>query len=139
MLPTQPPESSTYANIAASLLKQNVAEAYLENIIGAAVFDLQGLPKHYFSTVENPNTAWTQTIFQMLGLKSLLALGLGLENFQYAVMQGDRYTAVVLNQRSQYLALLVTFSESEISESFIHWAQELPPELWHQNSRFQAA
>jgi hypothetical protein len=43
--------------------------SYVDFVIGAATFDLSGLPKEYFVTVEGNDISWIQTIFQGLGLQ----------------------------------------------------------------------
>ncbi|MBF2025976.1 MAG: hypothetical protein IGS48_04305, partial [Oscillatoriales cyanobacterium C42_A2020_001] len=68
--------------------------SYMNDVIGAAIFDLNGLPKEYFTTSDNSNMGWVQTIFQALGLRSLLISSLQLEGFHYATIQGLEHCAI---------------------------------------------
>ncbi len=116
----------------------DLSPAYLNQIVGAAIFDLSGLPKEYFTAGERTNMGWVQTIFQALGLRSLLMSSLQLEGFRHATIQGEEYCAVIIKQRTQYLALLVSYGEG-ISEAFIQWAQNLQPGELRTNPHFRSA
>jgi len=118
---------------------KNSAMLYINDVVGAAIFDLNGLPKEYFTTAENHSMGWLQTIFQALGLRSLLMSSLQLENFQYAVIEGSGYCAVIVKQRTSYSALLLKQKSEEISIEVIDWAQTFEPEVLRENPRFQAA
>jgi hypothetical protein len=84
---------------------QDEYAAYSNSIVGAAIFDLNGLPKEYFTTGEGSNMSWVQTIFQALGLRSLLMSSLQLEGFHHAVIQGSDCCAVVVKQPARYMAV----------------------------------
>ncbi|MEB3338208.1 MAG: hypothetical protein VKJ46_12155 [Leptolyngbyaceae bacterium] len=117
-----------------------VLAAYFDFIVGAAIFDLNGLPKEYFTTGDNDNLSWVQTIFQALGLRSLLMSSLQLEGFHYAMVHGGGYSAIVVKQPSRYFALLVRKTESgAVNNSFLQWLQELEPSTLRANARFQVA
>ena len=112
---------------------------YINDVVGAAIFDLNGLPKEYFTTTDNNNMSWVQTIFQVLGLRSLLASSLQLENFRHSTIQGKEYYAIVVKQRTHYTALLLHQTSSEIPIAVIDWAQTFELEALHTNPRFQVA
>lgn len=112
---------------------------YINDVVGAAIFDLNGLPKEYFTTPENHSMGWLQTIFQALGLRSLLISSLQLENFHHAVIEGSGYCAIIVKQRTTYSALLLKQKNEEISTEIIDWAQSFEPEALRENPRFQAA
>lgn len=113
--------------------------SYTEAIIGAAIFDLSGLPKEYFTTSESSDVSWVQTIFQALGLQSLLMSSLRLEGFHHAVIHGAEYQAVVVRQKVRYTALLIRRTEpNSISESLISWSQEFEPTNLRSHPRFSA-
>ncbi|MDX2240105.1 MAG: hypothetical protein NW224_05410 [Leptolyngbyaceae cyanobacterium bins.302] len=112
---------------------------YLNDVIGAAIFDLNGLPKEYFTTVDNTGMSWVQTIFQALGLRSLLTSSLQLENFHHAAIQSSDYCAIIVKQRTHYTALLLNQKTEEISTDVIHWAQSFELDALRQNPRFKAA
>jgi hypothetical protein len=80
---------------------------------------------------------WTQTIFQILGLQSLLATLIPSEEFDYATLNGQLYCAIVMKQRSHYLALAIKNREDKIPDGLIDWAKQLRPESLHKNPRFQ--
>ena len=93
-------------------------------MLGAATFDLSGLPKEYYTLVDGSKSIiWVQPIFQALGLKSLLMASLPVENFTHAVIRGKEYTAIVIKQQGNYLALLVDLQSDIINEKFLNWAQ----------------
>ncbi len=79
----------------------------LDNLLGVALFDVNGLPREYFVTQENRSTGWVQIVFQALGLRSLLASSLKLEGFQQIAVHLNASTAVVLRRRHDYIALLL--------------------------------
>jgi hypothetical protein len=112
---------------------------YRDDILGAAIFDLNGLPKEYFTTLENTNLSWVQTIFQALGLRSLLMASLQLEGFHHATIYGTQCCAIVVKQRSHYTALLVRRQEEPISDALIQWLQTYQLNDLKQNPRFQMA
>lgn len=111
---------------------------YPNCVVGAAVFDLNGLPKEYFTTPEDDNMSWVQTIFQALGLRSLLMSSLQLEGFHHATILGTDYSAVVVKQKTQYVALLIQ-PQAAIDADFIEWIQAFEPNELKQNPRFQSA
>jgi hypothetical protein len=113
--------------------------SYIDRILGAAIFDRNGLPKEYFTTAEETSLNWVQTIFQALGLKSMLITFLQLEGFHYAAVQGEEYCAIVVKQKSLYLALLIRQENGEISDQMAQWAQTFQPEILKTHSRFYIA
>lgn len=114
--------------------------SYPDYVVGAAIFDLNGLPKEYFTTAENNNISWVQTIFQALGLRSLLTSSLQLEGFHHAIIQGAGYCAVVVRQNARYTALLLRRNAPiNISDRFWQWLQELEPQVLKANARFRLA
>lgn len=112
-------------------------QSYTDAIIGAAVFDLSGLPKEYFTTSENGDISWVQTIFQALGLRSLLMSSLQVDGFHHAIIHGTSYCAIVVKQRVRYIALLVRREDFvQMSQSFIQWMQNFEPVILTANPRF---
>jgi hypothetical protein len=110
-------------------------EAYM---LGAATFDLSGLPKEYYTLVDGSKSiTWVQPIFQALGLKSLLAASLPVENFTYAVIHGKEYTAVVIKQQGNYLALLIDPHIEIVDDNFLNWAHSFNAATLRSNSKFQ--
>ncbi len=109
----------------------------IHDVVGAAVFDLNGLPKEYFTTADNDDMGWVQTIFQVLGLRSLLISSLQLENFRHATIQGTDYYAIVVKQRTYYTALLLQKKSDEIPSDIIGWAQSFEPSELRNDPRFK--
>jgi hypothetical protein len=123
-----------------SLSPQSSLESYTENIVGAAIFDWNGLPKEYFTTEENGDISWVQTVFQVLGLRSLLMSSLRLEGFHHATVCSEGYSAVIIKQRDNYVALLVdTTGLSELSPAFLQWAQSFDYNRLNTDPRFHMA
>lgn len=77
----------------------------IEDILGIAVFDTNGLPCQYFITEESPSTSWVQIVFQALGLRTLLASSLELEGFQQITICLEETTAILIRRREDYIAL----------------------------------
>jgi hypothetical protein len=98
--------------------------SYSKLVIGAAVFDISGLPKEYLISTESSDVSWVQTIFQALGLQSLLTSSLKLEGFRSVIVHAHDYRAIVVKQKACYVALLLGKTETEISADLIQWAQE---------------
>ncbi len=116
-------------------LEETKFEAYT---LGAATFDLSGLPKEYYTLVDGSKSIiWVQPIFQALGLKSLLAASLPVENFTHAVIHGKEYTAVVVKQQGNYFALLIDPQSEIINAKFLSWAQCFDATSLKNNPRFQ--
>lgn len=81
-------------------------------IVGAAVFDWNGLPIQYFVPSEAVALPWEEAVFEALGLQALLLKFLKLEGFSSArvisnPIDGVSYSAVVMRRREHYLALLI--------------------------------
>ena len=118
---------------------QDQQATYVDAIIGAAIFDLSGLPKDYFTTDENKDISWVQTIFQALGLRSLIMASIQVDGFRHAVIHGTEYCAIVMKQRAQYVALLIPRDDfSQLSDSLMQWMQAFEPRLLISNPRFNS-
>ena len=109
--------------------------SYSKSVLGAAIFDLNGLPKEYFATPEDDNMSWVQTIFQALGLRSLLMSSLQLEGFHHATILGIDYSAVVFKQKTYYIALLMQ-PHTMIDAAFMGWVQTFEPDALKTDPRF---
>lgn len=119
------------------LPSSNSPMLYIDYIVGAAIFDLNGLPREYYTTSESSNMSWVQTVFQALGLRSLLMASLQLEGFHHATIRGVEYCAVVVKQKSHYTALLLRQQETVVTDDFIQWVQNFQPSELKQNPKFQ--
>lgn len=118
---------------------QDIRVSYSNAVIGAAIFDLSGLPKEYFTTPESNDVSWVQTIFQALGLQSLLISSLRLEGFRHAIIHGSDYRAVVVRQRVRYMALLLRRDDVDVtSDSFLTWSLDFEPSVLRTHPRFSA-
>ncbi|MEA5478542.1 hypothetical protein VB774_13015 [Pseudanabaena galeata UHCC 0370] len=116
-------------------IEETKFEAYT---LGAATFDLSGLPKEYYTLVDGSKSIiWVQPIFQALGLKSLLAASLPVENFTHAVIYGKEYTAVVIKQQGNYLALLIEPNVELPDDPFLLWAYSFDAASLKNNPKFQ--
>lgn len=114
----------------------------LENaVLGVAIFDVNGLPREYFVTPENPGISWVQTVFQALGLKSLLTSSLQLDSFQHIVVHAQHQSAVVIRQRHRYIALLIHAEKApkDISPVFVHWVKQFESTTLRNSQRFRGA
>ncbi|HEY9818588.1 MAG TPA: hypothetical protein V6D20_22680 [Candidatus Obscuribacterales bacterium] len=114
-------------------------DTYADSVIGAAIFDPSGLPKEYFTTPESGDIGWVQTIFQALGLRSLLMSSLRLEGFSHAIIHGSGYFAIVVKQKANYIALLVRQNDLRgVSQSFVRWVHEFEPGTLRDHPRFNS-
>ena len=115
-------------------------EAMLENIVGVAIFDFNGLPQEYFITADNESTSWVQLVFQALGLKSLLMSSLQLDGFSHITIELDQQTAIVVRTKEEYVALLMgqslTFATAQESDRFSHWVRQFERQLLREHNRF---
>ncbi len=103
-----------------------IAPPYETHLLGVAIFDLSGLPKEY-CTLSNSGTSitWVQSIFQVIGMRSLLSASLNLENFLYAVVQGKGCGALVIRQQNDYLAVLLKSDVGTVSDDLLAWVKQL--------------
>ncbi len=114
------------------------ATKFEDYMLGAATFDLSGLPKEYYTLIDGSKSiTWVQPIFQALGLKSLLSASLPVENFTHAVIHGKEYTAVVIKQQGNYLALLIDPHIEIVDDNFLNWARSFNAITLKNNSKFQ--
>jgi hypothetical protein len=100
-------------------LSQSTSLDELDSILGIATFDLNGLPNQYFITEDNPNLIWIQTAFQTLGLRSLLCL----DDFDHAIVRGQHYSIVIVQQSRNYVAFLLP-AIAKIPNCWVKWAQK---------------
>ncbi|MFE4108270.1 hypothetical protein [Almyronema epifaneia] len=115
-------------------------DATIQDILGVAIFDMNGLPREYYVTPSNTETSWVQTVFQALGLKSLLTASLRLEGFQHIVIHTAEHAAVVIRQKNCYTALLMRGLASEaITETFVDWVRQFEAETLRNSPYFRAA
>jgi hypothetical protein len=108
-------------------------------VIGVAVFDLSGLPHEYLTTSDSPDISWVQTIFQALGLRSLLMASLQLDGFTSATICGDRYCAFVVRQKFYYIAFLVHSEDNHLDPQMREWMRSCDLDSLKLHPRFQPA
>lgn len=117
--------------------------ALINEIVGVAIFDLNGLPREYFVTAENENTHWVQIVFQALGLKSLLMSSMKLDNFHHICIGLNQQTAVVVRTKNAYVALLLrgkrNLNTALASEQFSQWVRQFEQDQLRQHPRFRPA
>jgi len=115
----------------------------ITDILGVALFDINGLPREYFVTEENPSTSWVQIVFQALGLRSLLASSLELEGFQQITIRLAETTAIVVRRRHDYIALQfkgqIFFHSQADDERFTTLINALNPDKLRQHPHFKGA
>lgn len=109
--------------------------SYAEQVMGAAVFDLSGLPAAYFIFTGSSDISWVQTVFQVLGLQSLLLSSFKLDDFQHIIIRGQAACVIIVKQSDRYMALLLQ-SQPNFSPAFIKWAQQFEPDLLKTDPRF---
>lgn len=109
--------------------------AYADVVIGAAIFDLNGFPREYLTSQETYDLSWVQTVFQSLGLQSLLMSSLKLEGPRYVVVHALEFQAIVVRQETCYTALLLR-SQTHLDPQFIQWAKQLEPASLRGDARF---
>ncbi len=110
--------------------------SYSDQIVGAAIFDLSGLPKEYFVPADSTDISWVQTIFQALGLQALLTSAFQLEDFRHAIVHGAHFHAIIVRQSECHVALLIHHNEAMLSEAVIEWAIDFDPSTLTGDPRF---
>lgn len=104
------------------------------------MFDWNGLPKEYFTTDQNKDIGWVQTVFQVLGLRSLLMSSLRLEGFQHVMVSGSPHQALIVKHRNGYVALLMNVGDGEaVNPDFLEWAQTFDTQRLTHDPRFHGA
>jgi hypothetical protein len=111
---------------------------YLDQVLGAAVFDLSGLPKNYYISTESADISWVQTIFQALGLQGLLTSSFQIDGFRHAVIHGTRCHAIIVRQTDCYLAMLVKQSEGIVLDDMVQWVSNFDPAILENDPRFSS-
>lgn len=115
----------------------------LNDILGVAIFDMNGLPQEYYTTPDNRSTSWVQTVFQALGLKSLLIASLKLEGFQHIIIHTNEHDAVVVRYKNAYTAFLLKNVQRFIADIPGHdlgeWLRDFDSNTLRQHDRFQAS
>lgn len=121
------------------MFPQAVSVSYLDKVLGAAVFELSGLPKDYYISTESADTSWVQTIFQALGLQGLLTSSFQLSGFRHAVIHGVHCHAIIVRQSNCYVALLIKQGDGFTSEEVAQWASTFDPVNLENDPRFFSA
>ncbi|NJO78757.1 MAG: hypothetical protein HC827_09630 [Cyanobacteria bacterium RM1_2_2] len=96
--------------------------SYFDRVLGAAIFDLSGLPKDYYISAESADISWVQTIFQALGLQGLLTTSFQIDGFRHAVIHGAQCHAVIVRRTNCFVAILMRQSDAITSEDLADWA-----------------
>jgi len=116
----------------------SLAPPYEAHLLGIATFDLSGLPKEYISLIDSGiGITWVQPIFQVIGMRSLLSASLALENFLYACIQGKGYTALIIRQQSDYLAVLLNGELGTVQDELLAWAKQLSVRQYVNDPRYK--
>ena len=112
----------------------------ITDILGVALFDLNGLPRDYFVTEASPTTSWIQIVFQALGLRSLLSSSMPLGDFQQITIQLKDTTAMVVRRKQDYIALQfrekLTLHSQADEELLLQFIEALNPEQLRQHPHF---
>jgi hypothetical protein len=118
---------------------QALSVSYFDRILGAAIFDLSGLPKDYYISIESADISWVQTIFQALGLQGLLTTSFQIDGFRHAVIHGAHCHAVIVRQASCYVAILMQQNDTLASaEDLAQWASDFDPTTLASDPRFSS-
>jgi hypothetical protein len=119
-------------------MPMSLAPPYENHLMGFAIFDLSGLPKEYCTLLDSGiGITWVQSIFQVIGMRSLLSASLSLENFLYAIIQGKGCTALVIRQQNDYLAVLLRGDLGTVSDDLLGWAKQLNVKQFANDPRYK--
>lgn len=133
-----PPASHASTQAIASTTALARPGTYYDAVVGAVVFDWNGLPQEYFVIPESELLPWEQTVFQMLGLRWLLMSYLNLGGFYHAKVSCENYSAFVVRQREYYMAILLERSDTRDSDpAFMEWLQAFEVSYLRTDPRFQ--
>lgn len=128
------------SGVPATVSSQDLERSYIDDILGVAIFDVSGLPREYFITPDSSSMNWVQTVFQSLGLKSLLMSSLRVDGFRQATIRTTQHCAVVVKQRDHYIALLMPYSDRNLkliqNRQFSAWLEKFEAKVLRNNERF---
>ncbi len=128
------------SGVLATVSSQDSEHSYINDILGVAIFDINGLPREYFTTPESNGMNWVQTVFQSLGLKSLLMSSLRVDGFRQATIRTTQHCAVVVKQRDHYIALLMPHNDMSLkliqNRQFSAWLEKFETKVLRSHERF---
>ncbi len=128
------------SGVPATVSSQDLERSYIDDILGVAIFDVNGLPREYFTTPGSSSMNWVQTVFQSLGLKSLLMSSLRVDGFRQATIRTTQHYAIVVKQRDHYIALLMPHTERNLkliqNRQFSAWLEKFEAKVLRNNERF---
>jgi hypothetical protein len=143
------PSSPISSSLNAMTQRDGTSEVYcnydcdISTLLGVAIFDSSGLPKEYFITPENRDTAWVQLVFQSLGLRALLTSVLTLGEFSYTIVQTKAEDAIVVRTKDRFIAFLVKRirpnTPARVDQAWIEWACGFEAEQLRSHSHFKAS
>jgi hypothetical protein len=112
--------------------------SYFDRVLGAAIFDLSGLPKDYYISAESADISWVQTIFQALGLQGFLTASFQIDGFRHAVIHGVQCHAVIVKQPNCFVAILMQQNDAIVLEDLADWASSFDPATLASDPRFSS-
>lgn len=114
----------------------------LQQILGVAVFDTQGLPCEYFVTAHHKDMDWIQIAFQSLGLQQLLTTEMTLPSLDYGVFRTKAGNIVVVPTAQGFIALLLKRALPQesptIDEDWVAWVCNFIDKEVRTNPRFKS-
>lgn len=115
----------------------------IDQILGIAVFDPQGLPRQYFvTTAKHQDDDWIRLAFQALGLKQLLMDEMELPQLDHVMMRTKTGNLVILPYAQGFIALHIKRAlpqeQPNIDNHWTPWACNLIETVIKQDSRFKA-
>jgi hypothetical protein len=115
---------SELQSVFSSPVSQAANSVYSDYVMGAAIFDLNNLPIHYFTTGAVKQMEWVQATFQALCLQSFLGCCLQLTGFNHVKIHGKECTVILVRQKNRYVGLLLQKDAPDaVAESILQWAQ----------------
>lgn len=114
----------------------------VEQILGLAVFDVQGLPRESFITPQHKDTEWVQLVFQLLGLQYLLAAEMELPPVDHAVIRSKVGNIVIVRSQQGYIALFLKRAlpqeRPSITQAWVEWICDFEQNIVRRHSNFKA-
>ena len=114
----------------------------VEQILGLAVFDAQGLPCESFITPQHKDTEWVQLVFQSLGLQYLMAAEMELPPLDHAMIRTKVGNIVVVRSQQGYVALFLKRAlpqeRPSITQTWVKWICDFEKNIVRRHSNFKA-
>ncbi|MGD1856681.1 MAG: hypothetical protein ACFB2W_20800 [Leptolyngbyaceae cyanobacterium] len=114
----------------------------VEQILGLAVFDPEGLPCDCFITSQHKDTEWVQLVLQSLGLRQLMSSAMDLPQAGNTIIRTKIGNIAIVCCDRGYIALLLKRSlpqeRPQIGHDWVDWICEFEATVVRTHTNFKA-